>query len=170
MVLAITLRPEERVIINGCVLHNAGRKAVFYVESRADILRARDLISEAEARDPIRRIHFKLQQALIAPGRREGESPALAAALEDLLATAAEGAAPHLHAAARALAAGDYYQALVALRPLRDRGSDPEIPPRENGAPAEKIPQDLAIPQNDLRSAEGRRTGKPAPGMAIASR
>ena len=41
--LKLTLRPRERVVVNGCVIRNGDRRQALTVENRADIVRESDL-------------------------------------------------------------------------------------------------------------------------------
>jgi len=63
MPLRIKLPAKERVIINGAVIENAGDATTIILHNRADILRRKEVMSEAEANSPARRIYYALQCA-----------------------------------------------------------------------------------------------------------
>ncbi|MEQ8442058.1 MAG: flagellar biosynthesis repressor FlbT [Alphaproteobacteria bacterium] len=63
MPLRIKLPSKERIIINGAVLENAGEATTIIVHNRADILRRKEVMSEADAQSPARRVYYALQCA-----------------------------------------------------------------------------------------------------------
>ena len=79
--LKITLRPRERVIVNGCVLRNGDRRQSITVENRADIVRESDLLDSKKQATPVSKIYFLLQTALINPKAREEIVPAIQSGL-----------------------------------------------------------------------------------------
>ena len=44
--LAVKLKPGERLVVNGAVLHNGNTRNVIYFANRASILRERDVMQE----------------------------------------------------------------------------------------------------------------------------
>lgn len=65
MTLKLTLKPAEKVIINGAVLANAGSKTTLSVENSAVILREKDILTEEHANTPAKRIYYCLQLAYL---------------------------------------------------------------------------------------------------------
>lgn len=63
MPLRIKLPSKERIIINGAVLENAGEATTLVVHNRADILRRKEVMTEADAQSPARRVYYALQCA-----------------------------------------------------------------------------------------------------------
>jgi flagellar protein FlbT len=61
MGLKITLKPGERMIIDGAVITNAGTKCHFIVENNVPILREKDILSTEKATTPARKIYFSIQ-------------------------------------------------------------------------------------------------------------
>lgn len=61
MPLKITLRPKERLYIGGAVLINEGAKCNLSVGNEVPILRETDILTEATADTPSRRIYFSIQ-------------------------------------------------------------------------------------------------------------
>ena len=60
MPLKISLKPGERVAINGAVITNGDRRSSFVVQNKANILRERDIIQVEDANTPARRIYFPI--------------------------------------------------------------------------------------------------------------
>ncbi len=62
MALKLSLKANERVIAGGAVMRNAtGRTVVLMVESKVPLLREREILSEAQADTPCKRVYFVIQ-------------------------------------------------------------------------------------------------------------
>ena len=61
MALKISLKPGEKVIISGAVVTNGNARSDLFIENRVVILREKDIMKEAEADTPCRRIYFAIQ-------------------------------------------------------------------------------------------------------------
>jgi flagellar protein FlbT len=61
MPLKLTLKPGERVIIAGAVLTNGPTVAHLQIENRVPLLRGRDILTEADATSPCKRIYLVVQ-------------------------------------------------------------------------------------------------------------
>ena len=118
MTLKISLRDGEKLVVNGAILRSVGR-AVISVESRAAILRGRDVISREDATTPGRRLYHACITAYTDPDHRDVHQDSIIAALTEILAVMPSHAAQSACAAfAHRVALGDYYRALAACRDL----------------------------------------------------
>jgi len=61
MPLKLTLKPHERVVLGGAVIKNGASACHLLIENNVPILRQADILSEAEAHTPCRRIYFVIQ-------------------------------------------------------------------------------------------------------------
>jgi flagellar biosynthesis repressor protein FlbT len=61
MALKITLKPNERMIIDGAVIANGSTVTDFVSENKVPVLRQSDILSEKDADSPCRRIYFAIQ-------------------------------------------------------------------------------------------------------------
>jgi flagellar biosynthesis repressor protein FlbT len=68
MSLKIDLKPGEKFIVNGAVLKAGKRRVSLILENEAILLRSRDIMQEAEANTPARRIYFSLMLLYISGG------------------------------------------------------------------------------------------------------
>jgi flagellar protein FlbT len=84
MPLAINLKSKERLIVNGVVLENSGTAAKLLIHNNAAVLRERDIITEADANTPARRIYFAIQCRYLFPGKDAAASPLLYQLLQEL--------------------------------------------------------------------------------------
>jgi flagellar biosynthesis repressor protein FlbT len=69
MPLTINLKARERLIVNGVVIENAGQPARILVHNNAALLREKDILTEAQATTPARRIYFAIQCEYLFPGK-----------------------------------------------------------------------------------------------------
>ena len=74
MPLKLTLKPGERIIVGGAVLTNGSTVAHLLVENRVPLLRQRDILSEAQATTPCKKVYLVVQLMYIG----EGLTPELA--------------------------------------------------------------------------------------------
>ena len=118
MGLKLTLKPNERVVVNGCVICNSDRRHVLTIESRADVVRGEDLLDEDAAATPVKQAYFLIQTALIRPDTRELLVPAIQSKLADLVTIFNRDAVAGVFEAANCISVGDYYKAMSALRPV----------------------------------------------------
>lgn len=69
MALKISLKPHERMIIGGAVVKNGNKVADLFIENNVSILREKDIINEAGANTPCKRIYFIIQLMYIDGGK-----------------------------------------------------------------------------------------------------
>ena len=138
MPLAINLRPNERLIVNGVVLQNSGAVAKLLIHNNASVLREKDVIAEADANTPARRIYFAIQCRYLFPGKDAAYLPLIYQSIQEF-----EAAAPSTVALTREIRAnvdqGTLYHALKSAKQLIAR--EQEI---LNGLPRTDVPNDAA--------------------------
>ena len=117
MALKLTLKPFERIIVNGCVLRNGSRRQTLEVENRADVLRGEEMLDAASARTPVRKTAYAMQIALVSPQHRDTYIPQIHADL-DALAQALPRFAPQIDQARAQVDALNFYSAFRALAEL----------------------------------------------------
>ena len=61
MALKISLKPDEKIIIGGAVVTNGNTTSNLAIENRVTILREKDIMKEAKANTPCRKIYFVIQ-------------------------------------------------------------------------------------------------------------
>lgn len=118
MALRLTLKPNEKIVINGCVIRNADRRQMLTIENHADIVRGVDLLGEDEAGTPVKNVYFFIQTCLLQPQVRDELVPVIQKDLAKLVPVFHEEIGGHIFEAANHVSVGDYYKAMRALRPL----------------------------------------------------
>jgi len=121
--LILKLAPHERVLINGAVIENGERRSRFsIVTPSANILRLRDAIHPEDVKTPVRRVCYVAQLVLSGDGDPDEMRPQLLRGIEQLSQVLTDGDSRGLlNRATGAAIAGEYYQALRALRALLPR-------------------------------------------------
>lgn len=120
MALKLNLKPGERFVLNGTVLTNGDRRATLTVETRASVLRERDIMAPADATSPARRLYFTCMLAYIEPDKLSHRDT-FVELMGDLIAALASPAAKLACVeASKLVLAGRHYQALAHCRTLID--------------------------------------------------
>jgi len=119
MPLKLKLSAHERLVVNGAVLVNGDYRTTLLVRNFSHIMREKDVLQEADANTPTKRLYFLVQAMLMRPP----PSAALEATYRtayDQLTTAyvrSENLAT-LREVDDFVATADYYKALIKLHPL----------------------------------------------------
>ncbi len=117
MSLKLTLKPHEKIVVGGAVIKNGASTCHFSVENNVPVLRQTDIITEAEATTPCRRIYFAVQLMYIDGERSADILPIYSELVRELL-----GAAPSMKdlisQTSEYIVSGRYYQALKLAKKL----------------------------------------------------
>ncbi|MDF1716230.1 MAG: flagellar biosynthesis repressor FlbT [Antarcticimicrobium sp.] len=116
MALRLTLKPNEKIVINGCVIRNADRRQSLTIENHADVVREADLLDEASAATPVKKVYFFIQSALLRPDIRSELTPVIQKSLAELVPIFNAQISGHICEAANHISAANYYKAMRALR------------------------------------------------------
>jgi len=60
MALKLTLKPGEKLVINGAVITNGDRRASLIIQNKVSVLREKDIMQADEANTPVRRVYFPI--------------------------------------------------------------------------------------------------------------
>lgn len=121
MTLKLTLKPGERVAINGAVIVNGDRRSTFAVENQARILREKDILHPEDANSPAKRIYLPIMMMALEPERKDQFLPLYEARLTEFADAVLDPMA--LQGCARlaaAVANEEYYLALTHCRRLME--------------------------------------------------
>jgi flagellar biosynthesis repressor protein FlbT len=118
--LILKLRAHEQILVNGVVMQNGDRNTRLIIKTPdAKILRLRDAIRADEATTPVKRACYVAQLAVAGECSAADAADRLAAGLDALeMSPPCFAAAEHLGEARLALAEGNFYAVLRALRRL----------------------------------------------------
>ena len=118
MPLKLTLKPFERIVINGCAIRNSDRRQVLIIESMGDVIRGKDLLEAHAAATPVSKVYFLIQTALTCSETRDQLLPIIQRDLAVLATVFGSGHVHHVFEAANFVSQGDFYKALSELRPV----------------------------------------------------
>jgi flagellar protein FlbT len=119
MALKLTLKPGEKLVINGAVIENGDRRAVLVVKNRASILREKDIMQPTQADTPMRRIYFAVMMLYLDEGsQRQYYDEFLLRTTEFMNAISTPEAVQTCLAIIGHVNAKEYYKALMACRKL----------------------------------------------------
>jgi flagellar protein FlbT len=119
MALKLTLKPGERVAVNGAVIVNGDRRVSFLIENQARVLRERDILKPENADTPAKRIYVPIMLMYLDPSSKAGLMSVYEARLSEFANAVSNPAALQtcLKLAAN-VANGEYYRALADCRSL----------------------------------------------------
>ena len=119
MSLILKLAPGERLFINGAVVTNGDRRAYLMVETKAQIVREKDVLLAEDACTPVRRAYFAAQGVLLHAQPVLGSTEAFTEQVARLRGVFLKPEHLGLLDEAEAqMQAGNTYRALSALREL----------------------------------------------------
>jgi len=118
MALKLSLKANERIIAGGAVLRNATGKTVeLVVENEIPLLREKEILSEAKADTPCKRVYFVIQLMYI-DGQNLPKYQKLYWELARDVMNAAPSTTGLFKTISEAMYGGRYYQALKETRRL----------------------------------------------------
>ena len=117
MALKIALKPYERIVIAGAVIRSGEKRCDLIIENQVPILREKDLMSEAEANSPCRRIYFVIQLMYFDEENLK-EHYKNYWRLVDEVVSAAPSMTSRLDLVGESIVSGNYYKALRSAREL----------------------------------------------------
>ncbi len=60
MPLKLSLKPNEKIVLNGAVVQNGDRRTTLLLQNKASVLREKDIMQIEEANTPVRRIYLPI--------------------------------------------------------------------------------------------------------------
>jgi len=121
MALKLSLKPGERIAINGAVVTNGDRRTSLSIENEARILRQNDILQPGDVTTPATRIYFPVMMMYLEPAKREEFHKEFASRLTQFIAAVDD---PEIQQTCLRIAAFvanlEYYKALTVCRTLMD--------------------------------------------------
>lgn len=118
MGLKLKLKPKERLIINGCIIRNGEKRLDIEIENRADVLRGNEMMSEDDAKTPVRRLCFMIQVALVSREVRPQIIPEIMSQIDLLSSIFSKSNSETFTQVRRLVEQGEFYAACRKLAPL----------------------------------------------------
>ena len=119
MALKLTLKPGEKLVINGAVIQNSDRRTTLVIQNKASILREKDILLPDEANTPMRRIYFAIMMLYLEEkGARDFYDEFVQRMSEFMNAISNPDAVAQCVAIIQSVHDRQYYKALMACRKL----------------------------------------------------
>jgi flagellar biosynthesis repressor protein FlbT len=119
MPLKLSLKPQEKFVLNGAVLTNSDKRTSLVLQNKACVLREKDIMQPEDANTPARRIYFPIMMMYLEPDDSERYYTDFALRMTEFMG------AIHNRAAlatcleiSRDVMAGGYYKALMNCKKL----------------------------------------------------
>jgi len=117
MALKLALKPHERIILGGAVIRNGASSSHLLIENNVPILRQADILSEADADSPCRRIYFLIQLLYIDGDKNPELQPMYWELVSDVL-SAAPSMKDLISQISQLIIKAKFYQALKVAKKL----------------------------------------------------
>jgi flagellar protein FlbT len=111
MPLRLDLKPHEKLFVGGAVLENGDSRSSFFVLNDVPILREKDIMTDAQANTPCKRIYLSIQLMYMEPAKLAHYHQLYWTLVKEVIA-AAPSTAGMIAAISEEVLAGRYYQAL----------------------------------------------------------
>ena len=119
MALKLSLKPGERIVVNGAVIENGDRRSVFVIENRARVLRECDIMQPQDAKTPASLIYLAVMIMYIEPEPRRTQIDEYDKRMREFTGVVSTPEALDTCARINAHVANrDFYKALTACRDL----------------------------------------------------
>ena len=119
MPLKLSLKPGEKFVLNGAVVQNGDRRGVLILQTKASVLREKDIMQAEDADTPARRVYLPVMMMYIDESQASTFYDEFVRRLSDFMGATrnaeimAECVATSKHVLAR-----EYYKALMSARKL----------------------------------------------------
>ncbi len=120
MPLKLSLKPQEKFVVNGAVLQNGDRRCVMLLQNKASVLREKDIMQPEDVKTPAAHIYFPVMLMYLdggAPGGQHYEEFVLRIT-EFMSAISNADVLKECVSLSRDVMGGDYYRALGRCRKL----------------------------------------------------
>lgn len=119
MPLKLSLRPNEKVVLNGAVIQNGDRRTTLLLQNKASVLREKDIMQAEDANTPARRIYFPVMMMYLSLGDMSEMYNEFAVRMTEFMGVLSNVAIlEECVNLSREVMAGDYYKGLARCRKL----------------------------------------------------
>lgn len=119
MPLKLSLKPGERFVLNGAVLANGDRRANLIIQSKASILREKDIIQQSDANTPAKRIYFPVMMMYLDPDNSKSYYEEFALRMGEFMGVVKNPEMlSYCVAISKEVMGSNYYKALMKCRKL----------------------------------------------------
>lgn len=119
MPLKLSLKPGEKLVLNGAVIQNGDRRGVLILQNKASVLREKDILQPEQANTPSRRIYFQVMLMYLEPADAQKYYDEFVRRLSEFMGAVRNPAIlAECVTISRCCLQRDYYKALLSCRKL----------------------------------------------------
>jgi flagellar protein FlbT len=117
--LKLSLKPGEKLVLNGAVIQNGDRRGVLILQNKASVLREKDILQPDQANTPSRRIYFQVMLMYLEPADAQKYYDEFVRRLSEFMGAVRNPAIlAECVTISRCCLQRDYYKALLSCRKL----------------------------------------------------
>lgn len=121
MPLKLSLKPGEKVVLNGAVIQNGDRRTTLLLQNKASVLREKDIMQTEDVNTPARRIYFPVMMMYLEGSDTADVYNEFALRMTEFMSAVRNASVlEECVAISRDVMSGDYYKALSRCRKLMD--------------------------------------------------
>jgi flagellar biosynthesis repressor protein FlbT len=121
MPLKLSLKPNEKIVLNGAVVQNGDRRTTLLLQNKASVLREKDIMQPDEADTPARRIYLPVMLMYLHGQESPEHYNEFALRMTEFMgAVRNPDVLAECVGVSRDVMSGDYYKALTKCRKLME--------------------------------------------------
>jgi flagellar biosynthesis repressor protein FlbT len=121
MPLKLSLKPNEKIVLNGAVVQNGDRRTTLLLQNKASVLREKDIMQIEDATTPARRIYLPIMLMYLQGQESAEQYNEFALRMTEFMSAVRNPAAlEECVGMSREVMAGEYYKALSRCRKLME--------------------------------------------------
>jgi flagellar protein FlbT len=121
MPLKLSLKPNEKIVLNGAVVQNGDRRTTLLLQNKASVLREKDIMQIEEANTPVRRIYLPIMLMYLQGSESSEQYNEFALRMTEFMSVVRlPSILEECVAMSREVMSSDYYKALSRCRKLMD--------------------------------------------------
>ena len=121
MPLKLSLKPNEKIVLNGAVVQNGDRRTTLLLQNKASVLREKDILQLEEANTPVRRIYLPIMLMYLQGQESPEQYNEFALRMTEFMSVVRVPAVlEECVNVSREVMTGEYYKALSRCRKLMD--------------------------------------------------
>jgi flagellar biosynthesis repressor protein FlbT len=125
MPLKLSLKPNEKIVLNGAVIQNGDRRTTLLLQNKASVLREKDIMQIEDATTPVRRIYLPIMLMYLQGSESAEQYNEFALRMTEFMSVVRlPSILEECVGMSREVMSGEYYKALSRCRKLMDYEAD----------------------------------------------
>jgi flagellar protein FlbT len=121
MPLKLSLKPNEKIVLNGAVVQNGDRRSTLLLQNKASVLREKDIMQIEDANTPVRRIYLPIMLMYLQGTESADQYNEFALRMTEFMSVVRSASVlEECVSMSREVMSGEYYKALSRCRKLMD--------------------------------------------------